>query len=449
MIKRSALKYLEDWAQSADRKPLVLRGARQVGKTSLVKEFANGFDVYLSLNLERLEDKMLFDEQHNVHRLLDDIYLYCKEKKKKGKALLFIDEIQNSPKAVSMLRFFYEDIPDLFVIAAGSLLESLIDKSISFPVGRVEFLAIRPLSFIEFLNGLGESFDAELIEEIRADAVHDRIMNLFYNFCLIGGMPAAVVKYSQNRDVLAVDNVYESLIASYNDDVLKYARNESLANVISYVISNGLSHAASRITFERFNNSNYRSREVGEAFRTIEKTMLLELVYPTGQSQLPIQTSTSKKPKLIWLDTGLVNYVVGIRNSIFSVSEITDSWRGKIAEQIVAQELISTNWKVSAKRIFWERNALNATAEIDFLFSYNGLAIPIEVKSGHNAKLKSLHYYMESAPHKLAVSVWSGKLSVDKVKTSSGKEFFLVNLPFYYVCVLGKVLDKILIELKT
>jgi hypothetical protein len=442
MIWRNAISYLDAWVNSNDRKPLVLRGARQVGKTSLVNDFSKNFDVFLSLNLERKSDALLFDRNKDTQQILDNIFLHCKQKKKKGKVLLFIDEIQNAPDAVLLLRYFYEDLPDLYVIAAGSLLESLIEKNISFPVGRVEYLAIRPFSFVEFLEGIGELFDSELVAEINADAVHERIINLFYVFCIVGGMPAAVVKYSQNRDILAIDSTYESLLASYIDDVQKYARNDSMATIISYIISNGLSHVASRITFERFNNSNYKSREVGEAFRTLEKTMLLELVYPTSNSKLPLQTSSSKKSKLIWLDVGLVNYFAGIRDSLFSISDITDSWRGKIAEQVVAQELISTKWQVSAKRVFWERNALNSISEVDFLYQYKGLVLPIEVKSGHNAKLKSLHYYIDSAPHNIAVRVWSGKFSIDKVTTFSGKEFNLINLPFYYVCVLDKILER-------
>lgn len=442
MINRSALNYLDQWLVSEDRKPLVLRGARQVGKTTIVKEFAKNFDIFLSLNLDKIHDASLFENHDDVHLLLDDIYLYCKQKKGQGKVLLFIDEIQNSSKAVSMLRYFYEDIPHIYVIAAGSLLESLIDKTISFPVGRVEYLAIRPFSFAEFLDGIGEEFDAQLVRDINAEAVHDRIINHFYKFCIVGGMPAVVVKYAKDRDIISLDRIYESLLNGYLDDIQKYARNETLATVISFVIQNGMAYSASRITFERFNNSNYKSREVGEAFRTLQKAMLLELVYPTSFTQLPVLTSSSKKPKLIWLDTGLVNYSAGVRDMIFSVSDITDVWRGKIAEQIVAQELVSTKWQFSTKRVFWERAALNSMAETDFLYQYKGMAIPIEVKSGHNAKLKSLHIFMDEAPHDFSVRVWSGPLSVDTVKTSKGKVFRLLNLPFYYASNLDKVLEK-------
>ena len=442
MINRIASKYLDQWAESEDRKPLILRGARQVGKTTLVNEFSKKFDVFLSLNLDKHEDNLLFDHYTNIEVLTDAIYRHCKKQKKQGKTLLFIDEIQSSPKAVALLRYFYEEMKQLHVICAGSLLESLIDKHISFPVGRVEYLAIRPCSFLEFLDGIGEIFDLDLLNNLNVSNAHNRVITLFTNFTIVGGMPAVINKYAANRDVLAVDRIYESLLNTYIDDIEKYARNESIGRIIRYILKTGWSYASERIKYERFGNSNYKSREVSEAFHTIEKAMLLELVYPVTSSQIPLLTSTSHRPKLIWFDTGLVNYIAGVRDSLFSVTDVMDAWRGKIAEQIVAQELLSSKWKVSAHRQFWERNKTQSSAEVDFVIQYKNWAIPIEVKSGHNAKLKSLHLFMEDAPHPIAVRVWSQPLSVDVVKTPKGKEFRLINVPFYYVCLLEKVLDK-------
>ncbi len=442
MINRNAFKYLEQWSESEDRKPLILRGARQVGKTTLVIEFARKYDVLLSLNLDKQDDKLLFERYTNLEELTDTIYRHCKQQKKAGRTLLFIDEIQNSPKAVALLRYFYEEMKQLHIICAGSLLEILIDKHISFPVGRVEYLAIRPCSFLEFLDGIGEDFDFDLVNTLNASSVHKRIMSSFTNFTIVGGMPAAISKYALKRDVLSLDNIYETLLNAYIDDVEKYARNESIAQIIRYILKNGWSFAAERITFERFGNSNYKSREVSEAFRTIEKAMLLELVYPVLSSQIPLLISTSHRPKLIWFDTGLVNYIAGVRESLFSVTDVMDAWRGRIAEHIVAQELLSMKWQVSANRQFWDRNKTQSSAEVDFVIQYKNWAIPIEVKSGHNAKLKSIHLFMEDAPHQTAIRVWSQPLSVDMVTTPNGKEFKLINVPFYYICVLGNVLDK-------
>lgn len=442
MIQRNALKYLEKWAIEEDRKPLVLRGARQTGKTTLVNEFAKQFKIYFSLNLDKQEDRELFEQNTNVNDLLTAIYRYFKQVKTNKKTLLFIDEIQNSPKAVAILRYFYEEVKDIYVIAAGSLLESLIDKNISFPVGRVEFLAIRPCSFYEFMDGIGEKFDLELVHNLEVADVHKRIMQYFFDYTIVGGMPAVIQRYSPNRDVLAADSTYELLLNSYVDDVEKYARNETMSQVIRFIIKSGWAYASERITFERFANSNYRSREVGEAFRTLEKALLLELVYPIVEPKVPIIPTASRKPKLIWLDTGLVNYSAGVRDLLFSVNDITDAWRGRIAEHIVAQELIAHKWQFSARRNFWERNKPQSSAEVDFIIQYKNIVLPIEVKNGHNSKLKSLHLFMEKANHKLAVRVWSNPFSIDDVSTNTGKKYKLINIPFYYIGQLNNIINK-------
>ena len=176
MIHRNLIAHLRNWAKDDDRKPLVLRGARQVGKTTLVNDFSNDFDVYLKLNLDKEDDCSLFDDYKEINSLISAIYVLNGQVKRDAPTLLFIDEIQNSPRAVAMLRYFYEEANWLYVIAAGSLLESLINRTISFPVGRVEYLAVHPCSFTEFMNGIGENFDQNLVETLQAEAVHSRIM---------------------------------------------------------------------------------------------------------------------------------------------------------------------------------------------------------------------------------------------------------------------------------
>jgi len=444
MIHRSLIAYLRNWANDEDRKPLVLRGARQVGKTTLVNDFSKDFDVYLKLNLDKDEDCSLFDDYREINSLISAIYVLNGQTKRDVPTLLFIDEIQNSPRAVAMLRYFYEEANWLYVISAGSLLESLINRTISFPVGRVEYVAVHPCSFTEFLNGTGETFDQNLVETIQAEAVHSRIMQQFKNFAVVGGMPAVIMKYAQKRDILACNKLYDSLLTSYSDDVEKYAHTDSLIQIVRFLIAEGWRYAGATIAFERFGGSNYRSREVGEAFRLLEKTMLLELAYPTTSVQLPLLTARSRKPKLIWLDGGIVNYVAGVRKELFSAKDILDVWRGIFAEQIVSQELIALETSVNRSRQFWVREKTTSSAEVDFVINFDGKAIPLEVKSGTNSKLKSMHLFMEEAPHDVAVRVWSHPLSVDVVRTQSGKEFRLINVPFYYVCVLERVLDKFL-----
>ena len=425
---------------------MILRGARQVGKTTLVNEFGKEFDTFLSINLEDELAAGLFDTSKSIDELIVAIYLYCNKARNGGRTLLFIDEIQNSLKAVARLRYFYESLPELHVIAAGSLLESLIDTHISFPVGRVEYMAIRPCSFCEFMGAIGETeLQTALEAGMIPDAIHPKVMALFNTYTLIGGMPEAVWHYVQNRDLVSINNVYETLLESYANDVEKYAKNRSQTHIIRYILKEGWMYAAQIISLGSFAGSSYRSREMGEAFRTLEKAMLLELVYPTVGYTVPVCTVLKRSPKLLWLDVGLVNYSAKLQKEVFGSKDILDAWRGHIAEQVVAQELLVSDYRVSHRRNFWVRGKKGSDAEVDFIFQHNNRIIPIEVKSGHNAKLKSLHIFMENTNHRTAVRVWSGSLSVNKVITTSGKEFDLINLPFYYVGILDILLDKLTI----
>ena len=444
MIQRHTIELLRQWKERKDRKPLVLRGARQVGKTTLVEEFAKEYDVFLHLNLEKDADRELFEQNNDVNSLLKAIFIH-KNKIDKGSVLLFIDEIQYSKKAVAILRYFYEELNRIHVITAGSLLETIIDvRKISFPVGRVEYLPVRPCSFLEFLNGIDRDFDVGVIQNMEAHFVHDRIMNHFQTYTLVGGMPAVVAKYAENQDVLATKRVFNSLLQSYKDDVEKYTKNTTTIQTIRAILEFGWNSAGECISFEKFGNTAFSSREMSMAFQTIQKAMLLELAYPTNATQMPLMLNYRKKPKLLWLDTGLVNYFSGIQKEVFSAKDIQDIWRGRIAEHIVAQELLTLDDSLLTNRIYWRRDKQGSEAEVDFLYKYNSLAIPIEVKSGHNSKLKSLHLYMDECPHAWAVRVWSQPFSIDEVTTPNGKKFKLINLPFYYVGILEKVLEKIM-----
>lgn len=441
MFKREIILKLEKWAADKYRKPLVLRGARQVGKTTVVNEFGKSFENYLYLNLENPEAVRLFENPLSMSDLLTLIYLHCSKDRAEGRVLVFIDEIQNSPKAVARLRYFYEELPDVYVIAAGSLLESLIDTHISFPVGRVEYMALRPCSFREFLGAIGEErLTLVLSNPSLSIAFHDRLMALFAIYALIGGMPEVVERYASQRDVVALNGVYETLLQGYRDDVEKYAKRNTQLDVIRYILNAGWAKAGQTITLGNFGGSNYRAREVGDAFRTLEKTLILELVYPVVETSLPVISDMKRAPKLIWLDTGLVNYAAGIQKEVFGATDIMDAWRGMLAEQVVAQELLTLSDKVSQKRNFWMRNKEGAKAEVDFIWIHDSTIFPIEVKSGHNAHLRSIHSFMEQSPYTVAIRVWAQPYSVDKIYTASGKEFSLMNVPFYQVGFIPELL---------
>jgi uncharacterized protein len=437
MFKRLALSKLHEWKNQTDRKPLILRGARQVGKTTLVEIFAKEYKQFIELNLDKIEEREIFEKNQTFDEILSAIFLIKGKTKSIKSTLIFIDEIQNSHRAVEILRYFYEEARNIHVIAAGSLLESLIDKTINFPVGRVEYLVIRPCNFIEFLLASGDIQAEELLHQIPfPNYGHDILMKKFKQFLLIGGMPEIVNKYIKTNDIQSLSSTFDSLLASYIDDVEKYSKNKSSTNIITHVIRNSFVYASDRIKFNNFGNSDYRSREVGEVFRTLEKTLLMQLVYPVTSEKLPIHPDLKKTPKLQLLDTGLVNYFAGMQTQVFNSVNISDIYEGKISEHIVGQEIIALKASPLFKLNFWTKEKKESNAEIDFILPYEGLIIPIEVKTGASGRLRSLHQFIDISPHPFAVRVYSGKLSIDKDKTINGKSYYLLNLPFY---LLGKL----------
>ena len=443
MFQRKIQSFLQNWKKSSSRKPLVLRGARQVGKTTAVEIFAKEFDTFLHLNLERKADYDIFEQNSSAEDVLTAIHLLKNKVKKDGHTLLFIDEIQTSPKAVALLRYFYEDIPELYVISAGSLLETLLDTHISFPVGRVEYLALHPCSFSEFLGAIGEEQIRErLLEGDLPLAIHERVLKLYNEYVIVGGMPEAVSHYVEHRDFVALRRVYDSLLTGYADDTEKYAKNDTEKKVLRHILTYGWNYAGQRIKFERFGGSNYKSREMGEAFRALEKAMLLELSYPTTSTDMPLLPDFKKSPKLLWLDTGLVNYVSGNQQELFGTTDISEHFKGNIAEHIVGQNLLSAHESVAIRRNFWVRNALNSQAEVDYVMPYKNRLIPIEVKSGSGVKMKSLHLFMEESAGDVAVRFWNNPLSTDNIELPSGKSYTLINVPYYYAECLETILEK-------
>jgi predicted AAA+ superfamily ATPase len=432
MFNRAIIKELDNWANKEYRKPLVLRGARQVGKTIAVEIFAKKFDQYIYLNLETASDRRLFEMNYGIEELIQAIFFEKDKKQVEGRTLIFIDEIQNCPGAVSMLRYFYESASEFFVIAAGSLLESLIGRKINFPVGRVEYLYMKPLTFKEYVAAIGDSSSDEILDEVPVpDFAHEKLLKEFYNYTLIGGMPEVVSVYSKIQNIVELRSVYESLLRSYLDDVEKYARNDTLARVIRHAIESCFYLAGSRIKFEGFGQSSYKSREISEALKTLEKAMLIYLMYPATEIELPIMADYKKSPKLHILDTGLVNYFAGLQKKLFDTQDLNSVYEGKIAEHIVGQELLAGSHALTEKVQFWVREKKQSSAQVDFIIPFENYVIPIEVKAGKAGRLRSLHEFINRANHKYAVRVYSGKLKVGIAETINGKKFFLLNLPFY------------------
>ena len=208
MFKRKILSKLEAWKRDERHKPLILRGARQVGKTTVVNEFGSQFDNYLYFNLEMNESVRLFEMDIPLNDLVNMLFASLGKSQREGSTLIFIDEIQNSPKTIALLRYFYEQRPDLYVIAAGSLLENLVDVNVSFPVGRVMYMALRPCSFYEFLGAMGKTNLLAVLSQKPEYTVvfHEQLMHHFNQYTIIGGMPEAVQRYAETQDIVAIED---------------------------------------------------------------------------------------------------------------------------------------------------------------------------------------------------------------------------------------------------
>lgn len=443
MYQRKLYKALVKWKMSDSRKPLIIRGARQVGKSTLVAQFAKSYAHYIALNLEREKELKYFEDYTDATTLVNALFTkHSISLSKKSDTLLFIDEIQASPKAIALLRYFFEDIPELHVIAAGSLLEHVMNKVKSFPVGRVQYLYLHPFNFVEFLQAKNHTGALEAIAEIPIPKyAHTTLLDLFNEYAIIGGMPEVVKTYLHTQSLSDLAVVYENIWETYKNDVEKYAKNSTEARVINHIMATAHSYIDQRIKFQNFGNSNYKSREVGEAFRNLDDAKIIQLIYPCTNLNPPIQPDYKKSPRLQFLDTGLINYELNIQADMLALSDLSTAYKGAIIPHLITQELISLNTYKNQKPNFWVREKSQASSEVDLVFSYKGLLIPIEIKSGKVGKLRSLHQYVERAPHPFAVRIYAGDFSIEKHTTPGEKEFYLMNLPYYLTTYLSQYIE--------
>jgi predicted AAA+ superfamily ATPase len=432
-FKRTIENYLHQWKKSESRKPLIIRGARQVGKTTLIRDFAKSYQNSIVLNLEKKGDLRYFEDFEDVKTIVEALFLANRILSSAiGKTLLFIDEIQESPKAIQLLRYFYEDIPELHVISAGSLLEFAMRKVHSFPVGRVEFLYLHPLNFQEYLDATGEQ---ELLNQLKTVPVkpvaHKLLMDAFHRYAIIGGMPEVVKTDVQQRSLSDLPRVYESILGTYKNDVEKYTSNDTERKIIKHLMDTSPLYLDERIKFQGFGNSNYKSREVGEAFRTLDDAKIVRLIYPTTDINPPLKADLKKAPRLQFLDTGLVNYSLGIQAEMLAMQDLNSAYKGAVIPHLVTQELISLQSISAQTPSFWVREKAQSSAEVDLLYSYQGLIIPIEVKSGSTGSLKSLHQFIDAVDHPYAIRMYAGTFNVEKAVTPNKKSYLLMNLPYY------------------
>lgn len=432
-FKRQLTAQLHEWKNKPNRKPLILRGARQVGKTTLIKEFAKTYKHLLYLNLEKKADSQYFEQTDDVKTIIEALFISNNiVSKDTNNTLLFIDEVQEQPKAIQLLRYFHEEAPELHVVAAGSLLEFALKDVKSFPVGRVEFLHLYPFSFIEYLQAVGHKASLEQLKIIPIKLVaHKTLLKLFNQYTIIGGMPEVVRVFTNTKSVANLLTVYESIWSSYSSDSEKYTTNTTAKNVIKHIMATAAYSVDKRIKFQNFGNSNYRSREVGEAMRNLHQAKIIQLIYPTTATEPPIIPDLKKSPKLQFLDTGILNYILGISAEMLTLEDLSQSYKGAIIPHIITQELISIqNMKLELPS-FWVREKKQSSSEVDLVYAMDGKVIPIEIKSGSTGSLKSLHQFIERTNHPYAIRIYAGEFSIQRTKTPNGVPYLLMNLPYY------------------
>ncbi len=429
---RIADEYLEKWAASPNRKPLVLRGARQVGKSTLVRRFGASFDLFLEVNLERdITVVQWFETAKSVDAILEALKVRKRLANFPEKTLLFIDEIQNSPRAILLLRYFYEEHPELYVIAAGSLLEFALGEVKSFPVGRVQFYYLPPLTFSEFLNWKGEDF---LIGHYQSTpvalAAQEALFAAYNEYLMVGGMPEAVQRLVEEKSMGGLAEVYEAIWASYVDDSEKYAKNRAQRNLLRFV----LRHApfqSGRITFRHFGESNYGSREVGQALRLLEQARVIRLLYPTTKVEIPIVPDFKKSPKLQFLDTGLLIHALDIQAELIDLEDLQRVFNGRLVEHHLMQEFAAGFVQKDYTPRFWVRQKGSSNAEVDLVYQHGSIVVPVEIKAGPQGRLRSLHQFVERSPHPYAVRFLRNTFSIEQHTTPGGKAYYLMNLPYF------------------
>ena len=396
--------HLGQWRSSPYRKPLLLRGARQVGKTYAARKLGGQFKSFIEVNFERMEGAAaIFEKDLIPEKIIRSLSLLFKTPIVPGETLLFFDEIQEAPRAILALRYFYEEMPDLHVIAAGSLLEFAIEK-VGLPVGRIATLYMYPLSFIEYLVATGNRLiGQEILNHVPGtpmdDTVHAKILDLLGEYLSIGGMPEAVARWTQTQDPAAALRILQQIGETYRQDFDKYARKTQVKYLEQ--LYRQIPHLISREFAFREIHGEYRKRELAPALELLEKANIIHTIRHSSGQGIPIGAHTDFDLfKVIYLDVGLCQSILGSDISIWFLHPLEGfDNRGEIAESFIGQELICYASPESKAEIhFWKRKEKSSLAEVDYLIQRGESIIPIEVKSGHGNTLRSLHLYLENHP---------------------------------------------------
>jgi predicted AAA+ superfamily ATPase len=453
-MKRMALAYLNTWLTSADRKPLVIRGARQVGKTWLVRHFAEAKGKQLiEINFEKNASYASYFNSNDPAQILLNLSTILHTPIEADKTVLFLDEVQAAPQLFSKLRWFAEDMPQLPVIAAGSLLDFLLSEhSFSMPVGRISYMHLEPLSFEEFLLANKKESLYRYITQYHLnlevpEAIHEQLIASFKEYVLVGGMPAAVSSWSEERSLSRINQIQNDLLATCRDDFAKYKGRiptERLDEVMMAIPK----MLGQKFVFSRVNKE-IPSAMIKQVLTLLEKARICHRVQGSGANGVPLAAEVKDKYfKEIFLDTGLCSAALGLNlYQIHSINEIIMMNNGGIAEQVAGQ-LLRTCFApyVEPALYCWHREEAGSSAEMDYVIQHGHQLVPVEVKAGSTGSLKSLHLFMGLKKLPVAIRINSDyplKTEVN-VNNSIGHavQYVLISLPFYLIGQIHRLLEE-------
>src|SRR3990167_4936234 len=453
-MKRNIFEKMNVWLSSSTRKPMVLRGARQVGKTWLVRALAKKSGKQLvELNFEHQRDLAIHFESNDPDTILLNLESIFNQSIMPENTILFLDEVQAVPELLEKLRWFYELMPQLAVIATGSLLEFVLEKhSFSMPVGRINYFFVEPLGFDEFLLAKNETHLLAAMKNISLQkpfnaAIHDKANRLFKEFLMVGGMPEAVSTWIKTRSLESLSEVHNNLIHTYQDDFSKYAGKLSL-HYLEDVLQSIPASLSKKFIYAHV-NSNAKQTSIKQALNLLSKARLCHSVQSTYANGIPVGAEVNPKLfKMIMIDVGLVSTMLGLKLHQFqTIDDIILVNQGALAEQVTGQllRLLSPHYK-DPTLYYWSRESASSSAEVDYIIQDNQRLLPIEVKAGSEGKMRSLHQFMYEKSWKTAVRLYSGPAShCDiNIKTTQGHavNYELFSLPFYLVSQIYRLVSE-------
>jgi len=450
-MNRNCIPYLITWLEKPDRKPLIIRGARQVGKTWLVRHLADiQKKALIELNFEENRSLASHFSSNDPHLILKSLSSALNRQIDPAHSLLFLDEIQAAPEVIAKLRWFAEKMAELPVIAAGSLLEFTFEKySLSIPVGRIEYCYLEPLSFEEFLRALNKDILANHLlsfdwEEGTTEYLHDELMRYFKEYMIIGGMPAVVSSWVRKNSLQEVSALHEHLITTYQEDFPKYMSriNSSIYHDVLVAVPKNL---AKKFTYSKV-NPDLQTAPIKQAVDLLCLARVCHKVKATGAHGLPLAAEVKQSyNKIILIDVGLCSAALGLSlDRLSSLDEIDLVNKGGIAEQVTGQLLRTISPYYQNPTLYYWFNS-DSTAEIDYIIQHRGSILPIEVKAGKTGTLKSLHLFMSQRQLSLALRVNGDLPHITEVSIKDHVhgtiKYQLRSIPFYLIGQIHRLLD--------